>query len=97
MPVVVVFQAPNLTQERYEEGVRRLTGGKSRLESPADWPIEGLLVHVSGEGENGFRVVDVWDSEESFVLFGETLIPILRELGIDAQAEVCPAHTVVTG
>lgn len=29
------------------------------MESPADRPVEGLLVHVAGNGENGFRVVDV--------------------------------------
>jgi hypothetical protein len=28
--------------------------------------------------ENGFRVVDVWESEESFNRFGESLIPILE-------------------
>ncbi|MGI8479615.1 MAG: hypothetical protein ACR2M2_07135, partial [Gaiellaceae bacterium] len=61
MPVVVVHQGPSLTQDRYEETVRRLTGGKSRLESPADWPAEGLLVHAAGQSANGFRVVDVWE------------------------------------
>jgi hypothetical protein len=40
VPVVAVFQSPSLTQERYEESVRRLTGGRSRFQSPADWPVE---------------------------------------------------------
>ena len=62
--LVVVFEGPALTQEKYEESVRRLTGGKSRVESPEDWPVEGLLAHIAGEGEHGFRVVDVWDSED---------------------------------
>ena len=56
MAVVAVFQEPSLTQEQYEESVSRLTSGKSRMESPSDWPVEGLLVHIAGEGENGFRV-----------------------------------------
>ena len=34
------------------------TGGKSRMESPSDWPVEGLLAHIAGRGESGFRVVD---------------------------------------
>jgi hypothetical protein len=96
VPVVAVFQSPSLTQERYEESVRRLTGGGSRLESPADWPVEGLLAHVAGQGENGFRVVDVWESEEAFRLFGETLIPILQEIGVEGQPEIYPAHTFVS-
>ena len=58
MPIVLV--SPKFTQEQYEETVRKLTGGKSRLESPADWPVEGLLAHIAGQGESTFRVVDVW-------------------------------------
>ncbi|CAN5192046.1 hypothetical protein BH20ACT13_BH20ACT13_11940 [soil metagenome] len=97
MPVVVVFQGPGFTQERYEESVGKLTGGKNSLESPADWPVEGLLAHVAGQAEGGFRVVDVWESEGAFHRFGETLIPVLREMGVDGQPEVYPAHTFVSG
>jgi hypothetical protein len=94
--VVIVFQGPGFTRESYEESVRRLTDGKSRLESPADWPVEGLLAHAAGEGEGGFRVVDVWESEEAFGRFGETLVPILRDMGVEGDPEVYPAHTFVS-
>ena len=96
MPVVAVFQSPSLTQERYEESVRRLTDGKSRLESPADWPVEGLLAHASGQGASGFRVVDVWESEDAFRRFGDTLMPVLQEIGVEGQPEIYPAHTFVS-
>jgi hypothetical protein len=96
VPVVAIFQGPNFTQAQYEESVRRVTGGKSRVESPADWPVGGLLAHIAGEGENGFRVVDVWESEDAFRRFGETLMPILRELGIEGQPEIYAAHTYVS-
>jgi hypothetical protein len=66
------------------------------MSSPSDWPVEGLLAHIAGDGEKGFRVVDVWSSEDAFRRFGEKLIPILREVGIDGQPEVYPSHTVVT-
>jgi hypothetical protein len=92
--VVAVFEGE--TQEQYEEAVRRVTGGKSRLESPADWPVEGLLAHISGQGKDGFRVVDVWESEDAFRRFGETLIPILKEIGAEGEPEIYPAHTLVT-
>ena len=48
MPVVLVHEGPTFTQERYEQVVAKLTGGKSRLESPADWPVDGLLAHIGG-------------------------------------------------
>lgn len=96
MPVVAVFQSPSLTKERYEESVRKLTDGKSRLESPADWPVEGLLSHVAGQTDNGFRVVDVWESEDAFRRFGETLMPVLEELGVEGKPEIYPAHTYVS-
>jgi hypothetical protein len=96
VPVVAITQGPSVTQERYEEAVRRLSGGKSRMESPADWPVEGLLVHVAGQGENGFRVVDVWESEDAFRRFGEKLVPVLKEIGVKGRPEVYQAHTFVS-
>jgi hypothetical protein len=96
MSVVLVHQGPSLTQEKYEETVRRLTGGKSRLESPSDWPVEGLLMHVAGQSPQGFRVVDVWQSEEACNRFGAILGPILQEVGIDAQPELYPAVAFVS-
>ena len=95
MAIVAVFQGPGFTQEAYEETVRKITGGKSRMESPAEWPVEGLLAHIVGQGQNGFRVVDVWESEDAFRRFGETLLPIMQEVGVDGEPEVYPAHTFV--
>jgi hypothetical protein len=96
VPIVAVFQSPGFTQELYEETVRRVSGGSNRMTSPADWPVEGLLAHIAGQGEGGFRVVDVWESEDAFRRFGETLLPILEEVGLAAQPEIYPAHTFVS-
>ena len=95
MPVVLVHQGEGLTKESYEEAVRRMTGGKG-LNGPSDWPVEGLLVHAAGEAPGGFRVVDVWESEEAAERFGAQLGPVLGELGIDAAPEVYSAHTFVS-
>ena len=95
--VVLVLQGSGFTREQYEEGVSRLTDGqKRRMESTSDWPVEGLLVHAAGEGPSGFRVVDVWESEESCRRFGEHLEPILREVGVQAQPEIYPAASFVS-
>jgi hypothetical protein len=95
MPIVTVFQSPEFTQELYEESVRQLTGGSDRMRSPADWPVEGLLVHIAGDPGSGFRVVDVWESEEAFRRFGQKLAPVMKAIGIEAQPEIYPAHTLV--
>jgi hypothetical protein len=94
MPVVLVHQGPTLNQERYDEVIRRLAG-KSRMEDPKDWPVEGLLVHAAGQSDSGFRVVDVWESEEACRQFGERLKPILEEVGVDTQPEIYPTHSLV--
>ena len=95
MPVVLVQQGPGLTKESYEEVVRKLTDGRG-LKSPADWPAEGLLVHTAGEAPGGFRVVDVWESEDAIRRFEETLGPILQEAGVTAEPEMYPAHAFVS-
>jgi hypothetical protein len=40
--------------------------------------------------------VDVWESEEACNQFGESLAPILQEVGINEEPEVYPAHTFVS-
>jgi hypothetical protein len=96
MTVVLIHQGPSLTREKYDEIVRKLTGGKTKLDSPSDWPVEGLLVHVAGDSPQGFRVVDVWQSEDACNRFGEALGPILQEVGVDDVPEIYQAHTFVS-
>lgn len=93
MPIVVV-SPPGFTREQYEETVRRLHPD-GRLESLSDWPVDGLLVHVTGESPNGFRVIDVWESEDAARRFAELLLPLLGELGATGEPEVYPTHTFV--
>jgi hypothetical protein len=95
MSVVLIHEGPSLTKESYGEIVRKLTG-KDSLQSPSDWPVEGLLVHAAGQSPNGFRVVDVWQSREACDRFGEVLAPVLQELGIDDSPEIYDADTFVS-
>jgi hypothetical protein len=96
MPVILVHQGPTLTQDRYEEAVKRINDGALPLRTPADWPVEGLLVHAAGQARGGFRVVDLWESEEAAGRFGAILAPILREVGVTDMPEIYPAHTFVS-
>ena len=91
MPVVLVVDG--VTQELYEESVRKLSPDKDVLESPADWPVPGLLSHITGQGENGFRIIDVWESQEALDKFAAHLMPVLAEIGMDAKPDIYQAHT----
>ena len=97
MPIVVIFQSPTLTQQTYEQIVRGLTAGKkARMESRADWPVPGVIVHAAGQGAHGFRVMDVWESEEAFRKFGDKLRPIMEAVGVQGDPEIYPAHALVS-
>ncbi len=95
MLILAVHQTPSLTQQRYEEVVRRLTG-KSRIESPSDLPFDGLLVHAAGQGPNGFCVFDIFESEEAVERFRTALGTIPEEVGIEEPPQFFPAHTAMS-
>ena len=80
---------------RGDESIRRLMD-KEKAESPSDWPVEGLVAHIAGDTGSGFRVVDVWESEEAFRRFGDSLAPVMKSLGIEENPQIYPAHTIVT-
>jgi hypothetical protein len=94
MAIGVLFELQGATREQYDHISRGLTNG-GELNSPGDWPVEGLLAHVAGPTENGWRVVDVWESEEAFQRFGEQLAPQLQEAGVSGQPEIFQVHNFV--
>ena len=95
-PVMVVHHTESLTRERYEAVVRGVTGGKPRLESPADLPTSGLLVHVAAETDEGFMIFDVFESQEAFDCFRALASPIATAAGIEAPPKSYPLHTYIS-
>ena len=95
MAIVLVHEGPTVTQENYDRTVEKLTGGKTKMESFSDWPVEGILMHSAGQGPDGFRVVDVWESQEAAEAFGEKLGPVLTEVGITDPPQQYEAHAFV--
>ena len=81
---------------------RRLAAGASPVLGPPAmsraWhrtrPNRRLAAYACAE--QGFRVVDVWESEEAFGRFGEKLMPILQELGVEGEPDIYPAHSLVS-
>jgi hypothetical protein len=94
MPVVMLHDSPGGTQEQYEKVAARLTDGRG-LDSIDDWPIQGVLSHVAGPTDDGWRVVDVWESEDAFERFGALIGPILAEVGMPGEPQVFPAYRFV--
>jgi hypothetical protein len=75
--IAVYFHPKGMTLKQFEETHRQLDEvGASR---PAG------RIHHSCFGEDGdLMVYDIWESPEQFQAFGQTLMPILAKIGIDA-------------
>jgi len=91
MALGMYFTPNSFTPDRYDEALKRLE------EAGAGSP-PGRLYHVAMEADGLIQVFDVWESEESFQAFGETLVPIMTELGVDpGQPQVSPVRNVIKG
>ena len=97
MAIGVLFDMPGMTSEQYDEICRGLNNGRL-FTALAQWPEHGILSHVAGPTPGGgWRVVDVWESEEAFQRFGQKLMPLLQQAGLAGGApELFPVHNVVT-
>lgn len=94
MPVLMVHDSPGGTQTQYEEVIARLSDGRG-FNSLDDWPVTGILSHVAGPTDNGWRVVDVWESEEAFRRFGDVIGPVLQQVGFPGEPRLFPVHHLV--
>jgi len=64
--------------EQYERVVAGLT----------EPTLDGLILHLAGPTDEGFRIIDVWDSEEAFKRFEvERLQPAVAALGGPARPQ----------
>jgi hypothetical protein len=91
MALGMYFQPADFTPARYDDAIKRLDA------AGAGTP-EGRLHHFAMETDGKISVFDVWESEEAFTKFGETLIPILSEVGVDpGQPMVMPIHNIIKG
>ena len=86
------FKPQSFTTDRYDEALRR-------LEQAGAGSPHGRSYHFAWAGQDGaVEVFDVWDSQESFEKFGETLVPIMNELGADpGEPVVVEIHNMILG
>ncbi|MDX6618487.1 MAG: hypothetical protein QOK36_873 [Gaiellales bacterium] len=89
MSVLIRFAPPSLQAEQYDEVVRRLT-------EAGVFPADGLDYEICFGSEGNLKVSQVWDSREQMEAFGQRLMPILQEVGVDpGQPEIVEVHNII--
>jgi hypothetical protein len=80
-----IFEIAGAGQEQYEAVMQALGHDPARL------------FHCAGPTEDGWMVVDVWESQEAADAFlTERLLPVVRKVGFFASIQQSfPVHTIV--
>lgn len=77
MSILVRFTgASGMTSEKYDQTM-------PTIEASGEFPPDGLDYHVAFSAGGSFRVSEIWDSREQFEAFGQRLMPILMDAGVE--------------
>jgi hypothetical protein len=90
MSIVVRFHPVGLTADTYDQSTRKLE------EAGVKWPADGLDYHVCFGSEGDLKVSEIWDSREQMEAFGEQLMPVLEDVGVEfaREPEVFEVHNI---
>ncbi len=89
MSILVRFAPASLTAAQYDESIRR-------MEEAGIIPADGLEYHVCFGSDPNLRVSEIWESEDKWKAFGEKLMPVLAEVGIEpGQPEQLEIHNII--
>jgi hypothetical protein len=91
MAVAVTVDIAGGTEQQYEQVIATVF--------PEGKLPEGWLMHVAGPSENGWRVVNVVQSQEQFEAFArERLLPATQAVGDPTpQLTFFPVHRLIRG
>jgi hypothetical protein len=89
MAIVAIFEVSGATASKYDEVIRRLT--KLGLRTP-----DGQLYHVC-YGDKRLQVVDVFESQAKLDAFGTKLMPILKDMAIEAKPTIFEVYNLIEG
>ena len=81
MSIVVRYHPVSLTAERYDASTSHLEA------AGVQWPPDGLDYHVCFGTDGSLSVSEIWDSREQWEAFGERLMPLLAETGIEFSSD----------
>lgn len=89
MSILVRFAPASLTAAQYDESIQK-------LEQAGFVPADGMEFHVCFGSDPNLRVSEIWESEDKWKAFGEKLMPVLAEVGIEpGQPELLAIHNII--
>lgn len=86
-PVAAVFEFSSVYRDAYDRSLE-IAGGQLRNQPERRF-------HVCFETDNGYMVVDVWDSLEAFEQFGHVLTEVMKQLPIPLQLKLRRIHNLI--
>lgn len=91
MALIVHFSPVGMNEAKYTEVIRQLE--KAGAGSPT-----GRLHHTCYGPKDALKVVDLYDTPQSFEAFGKVLVPILQSLGVDVgKPEITEVTNIIRG
>lgn len=98
MAVGMLIAGEGVTEESYRQLTEAMFGSYPMPERQSP---DGLIIHTAGQGEQGWYIYDVWESQEHFQRFAEEkLRPAAESIGAPpggAQPQFFPIATLVKG
>ena len=79
MSILVRFSPDGLTKETYDKVSAKM--------QESEWPPDGLVLHVAFGDDGDMKVSEVWESREQMDAFGEKLMPVLEENGVQMSSD----------
>ena len=89
MSILVRYHPKNLTAEQYDNVV-------SREEATATYPPDGREYHVCFGTDGDLHVSEIWNSLEQLQAYGDILMPMLADAGVEfsAEPEIFEVHRI---
>ena len=88
MAVGVIFDGTGVDQAQYEQVRQQVT--------PDNRPAPGMLYHAAGATENGFCVIEVWESQEAAQQFFEQQLgQALQQANITVQPKFFQVANII--
>lgn len=91
MAIGLYHHPESMSKEQYDRVIRR-------LEEAGQGKPAGRSFHSAFEVGSGIHVFDIWESQTDFERFGQTLMPILQDEGVDpGEPDISPVHNLIVG